>query len=204
MKNQVTNSIYLAPTDEKEISKIISSLNPKKSLGPSSIPVHILKNNTNILAKPISTLINQSFEKGEFPECLKIAQVTPVHKKGDTTICSNYRPISILSVFSKIFEKCMYKRIYSFLNKYKLIYKRQFGFRAAHSTNHALASLVEYIKEKIDNNNYVCGVFIDLQKAFDTVDHNILLHKLENYGIPGRANDWLKSFLTERKQFRFH
>ena len=198
---QLSNSLYLSPTDEKEISKILSSLNPNKTLGPSSIPVHILKNNIHILAKPISVLVNQSFEQGEFPECLKIAQVTPIHKKGDTTICSNYRPISVLSIFSKIFEKCMYTRIYSFLNKYMLIYKRQFGFRAAHSTNHALASLVEYIKEKIDNDNYVCGVFIDLQKAFDTVDHDILIRKLEYYGIRGKANDWLKSFLYERKQF---
>ena len=95
----------------------------------------------------------------------------------------------------------MYSRIYSFLSKFELLYKRQFGFRTNHSTNHALISLVEMIKEYLDNNNYVCGVFIDLQKAFDTVNHDILLRKLYNYGVRGPANEWVKSFLNNRKQY---
>ena len=128
LKNSSLNSFYLKPTDEDEISKIISSLNNNKSLGPCSVPDFILKDNINIISKPISALINQSFQQGILPELLKTAQVIPVYKKGDSTICSNYRPISLLSIFSKIFEKCMYSRIYAFLTKYNLIYKRQVDF----------------------------------------------------------------------------
>ena len=195
------NSIYLKPTDEDEVKKIISSLDSKKSIGPNSIPIIILKQHKDILSIPISILINQSFEKGVFPDICKIAKVIPIYKKGDETISSNYRPISLLPIFSKIFEKCMYTRIYSFLTKFNLIYEKQFGFRKHYSTNHAFSSLIETIKNYLDSGNFVCGIFIDLQKAFDTVDHKILLNKLWSYGIRGNANAWLKSFLINRKQF---
>ena len=109
----------------------------------------------------------------------------------------------MLSVFSKLYEKCMYSRLYSFLTKFQVLFRRQFGFRNKHSTNHALISLVDLIKKYLDNNYFVCGVFIDLQKAFDTVNHDILLSKLAHYGIRGLANDWLSSFLKNRKQFVF-
>ena len=95
----------------------------------------------------------------------------------------------------------MYSRLYKFLATYNCIYELQFGFRANHSTNHALISLTEDIRNALDNNNYVGGIFIDLQKAFDTVYHKILLSKLEHYGIRGTANDWFKSYLTNRRQY---
>ena len=115
--------------------------------------------------------------------------------------CSNYRPISLLSNINKIYEKIIYKRLYSFLNLHNCIYDLQFGFREYHSTNHALLSLTENIREALDSNSFACGIFIDLQKAFDTVDHTILLQKLHFYGIRGLANNWFKSYLTKRKQF---
>ena len=102
---------------------------------------------------------------------------------------------------NKIFKKLAYSRLYSFLNIYNCIYELQFGFRAKHSTNHALFSLTETVREALDSGNFACGIFIDLQKAFDTVDHNILLKKLEYYGVRGLANDWFRSYLTNRQQY---
>ena len=114
--------------------------------------------------------------------------------------CVNYRPISLLPAFSKIFEKIIYSRMYQFLESNKLIYNRQFGFRANHSTNHALISMTESIKSFLDNGDFVAGIFIDLEKAFDTVNHQILCRKLNHYGFRGKINDLLKSFFSNRKQ----
>ena len=126
LKNSSLNSFLLKATSEDEVHKLICQLNKGKALGPLSIPVTILKDNVNILSTPLSFIINRSFEQGVFPESLKTAQVTPVHKKEDTLTISNYRPISLLSVFSKILEKSMYNRIYSFLCKHELINNKQF------------------------------------------------------------------------------
>ena len=110
-----------------------------------------------------------------FPNLCKIAKVIPSFEKGDPLDCSNYRPISLLPTVSKIFEKYVYNRVYSFLEKNNLIFKRQFSFRSCYSSHHTIVNLVESIKKYIDNNNCVCTVFINLEKAFDTVDHQILL-----------------------------
>ena len=143
-----------------------------------------------------------SFETGTYPHNLKIAKVNPIFKnKGDPLQFENYRPISLLSNINKIFEKLVYKRLYSFLNKYNCIYDLQFGFRAKHSTNYALISLTELVREALDSGKFACGIFVDLQKAFDTVDHEILLKKLDYYGIRGLANGWFRSYLTDRHQF---
>ena len=171
LNNSSLNSFVLKPVTHDEVRKLVSQLNNRKALGPTSIPVTILKDNIDVLVRPLTLILNQSFEQGIFPEILKIAQVSPIHKKEDTVTVSNYRPISLLSVFSKIFEKAMYHRICSFLCKYKLINKNQFGFCSNHSTEHALISLIETIKKSLDNDEIVCEVFLDLQKAFDTVNH---------------------------------
>ena len=118
-------------------------------------------------------MVNSCFEVGIFPDILKIAKVTPLHKKESKLNFLNYRPISLLSVFSKIYEKLIYIRIYSYLTKNNLIYDKQFGFRNNYSTNHALLSITERIRALVDSGHYVCGVFVDLEKAFDTVNHKI-------------------------------
>ena len=136
----------LKATSEDEVHKLVFQLNRGKALGPLSISVTILKDKVNILSTPLSFIINRSFEQGVFPESLKTAQVTPVHKKEDTLTISNYHPMSLLSVFSKILNKSMYNRIYSFLCKHKLENTKQFSFRFKHSMEHALISSIETIK----------------------------------------------------------
>ena len=113
----------------------------------------------------------------------------------------NYRPISLLSNINKIFEKLVYSRVYSFLDKNNLLYDLQYGFRPKLSTNHALINITEKIRETLDKGHFACGVFVDFQKAFDTVNHKIILKKLANYGIRGKMNDWFASYLNNRQQF---
>ena len=139
-------------------------------------------------------MINMSFNQGVFPNILKIANVIPIHKKGDKLDCNNYRPISLLSNISKI-------HLVNFLKKNKLLFCHQFGFQNGYSVNHALTTLTELIRKALDEDKFACGVFIDLQKAFDTVDHNILLLKLYHYGVKGTPHQWFKSYLTGRQQY---
>lgn len=193
-------SIFLNPVDNEEITSMVGKLNVSKACGPNSIPSNILKNNLKTLIEPLKHIINISLEQGWFPTLLKMADVCPIYKKSDKSMCENYRPISLLPNISKLFERAMHTRIYEFFESSDIFYDLQFGFRKKYSTNHALLSIVEGIREKLDTKTFSCGVFIDLEKAFDTVNHGILLKKLEHYGIRGVANDWFRSYLSSRKQ----
>ena len=195
------SSFFISPTVPDEVSSVIQSLKKSKSSGPNSIPVKLLKMLGPLISTQLSQIINESFLTGIFPDKLKIAKVIPIFKKGDASKNSNYRPISLLSVFSKIFEKIMHERLYNFLELHEILFQMQFGFRNGHSTDHALISLSERIKSTIDSNRVGCGIFIDLQKAFDTVNHNILLQKLDHYGIRGSSLQWFESYLTGRLQY---
>ena len=128
-----------------------------------------------------------SFLTGIYPDALKICKTIPIHKGGLTTELNNYRPISLLSIFDKIIEKIMHKRLYNFLSDHNILFNNQFGFQKNISTSVALIQITEKIKESINNRKYGCGLFIDLRKAFDTVNHAILLTKMEHYGIRGAA-----------------
>ena len=138
---------------------------------------------------------------GVFPSVLKTAKVVPVFKKDSKLNYSNYRTISLLSNIEKILEKLMYKRLYAFLDYNNIIYDLQFGFRQQYSTSHALFNITENIRKALDDGNIGCGDFVDLQNVFDTVDHQILLAKLNHYGIRGVSNDWFKSYLSNRNQY---
>ena len=196
--NPLSIAIHLCTPEE--VLDIINNFSTSKSCGPFSIPSKILKEFSQYLVPPIVTIINKSLLEGVFPDSLKLALVCAIFKKGDDTKCANYRPISLLSNISKIFERIMYNRVEYFLNEHELIYELQFGFRKKFSTNHALLSIVESIRSNLDKKTFSCGVFVDLEKAFDTVNHTILLSKLNHYGIRGPSLEWFRSYLTNRKQ----
>ncbi len=151
-------------------------------------------------------LFNLSFDTKTVPEKLKIAKLIAIFKKQldeEKVIPGNYRPISLLSIIDKLLEKLMYTRLISFINKHKILYKYQFGFRKKHSTTLALIEITDNILQELEEGKCSAGIFIDFQKAFDTVDHNILISKLEHYGIRGPALQWLKSYISNRQQFAF-
>ena len=150
---------------------------------------------------PLTELINLSFNQRKFPAVLKIASVTPTFKNGDKLDVSNYRLISLISNISKIIEKLIHKKLNSFLEHNDIFYSFQFGFRDNHSKTHALIKMTDQIKKACDRGLYACGVYLDLKKAFDTVNHKILFPKLNHYRIHGIANDWFKSFLANRTQY---
>ena len=179
------HSFFMTPVIPMEVSDIISLLNTGKSIGPNSIPTRLLKILSLHICSPLSDIINDSFQSGMFPEKMQLAKVIPLFKKGCPLTASNCRPISLLSVLSKIIGKVMYKGLYDFLELHNILYSFQFGFRASHSISLGMISLTEMIKNTLDNKRFGCGIFLDLQKAFDTVNHEILLNKLEYYGIKG-------------------
>jgi len=194
-------SMFCTPTDPFEIQKILMSLKSNKSPGADNISPKILKEISTDIIGPLAYIFNLSFTSGVVPDSLKLAKVIPVFKKGDRTQAGNYRPISLLTVFDKILEKLMCKRLCNFLELHHTLYDFQFGFRKHHSTVLALMEVLDTIYEHLDKREHIVGIYLDLQKAFDTVNHDILLYKLSNYGIRGVVQQWFKSYLTGRKQF---
>jgi len=197
LKNPNSKTFMINPTTPAEVEKAISEIDTSKSTGPNSIPNQLLQSIKKSISLPLSIIINKSFQTGQCPDILKLSVVIPVHKKDSQLIVSNYRPISLLSNINKIVEKLMFNRLYHFLESNKCLYDMQFGFRQKHSTNHALLSMCQQIRETIDKGNLAVGVFVDFQKAFDTVNHEILLRKLEHYGIRGLPNQWFSSYLNK-------
>ena len=200
LSNRTSNSLFLTPVTPFEVKDILDALDPSKSVGPKSIPIKLLKIVGCSISPLLALLINQSFQSGIYPDKVKISKVISLVKKGNPELPSNYRLMSLLSIFSKICEKLMYKRIYSFLEVHTILYSLQFGFQKNHSSGHALVSLTESVKNTLDNKRLGCGIFIDLQRAFDTVNHKSLLSKLEHYGIRGFALEWFRSYLSNGKQ----
>ena len=200
-KNHISNSIYLAPTNSTEISQIIEDLKIKATADINVATIKKANNTVTKFSEVIADIINRSFLEGVFPSKLKNAKVVPVHKGGSRVDIENYRPISLLSAFSKIFEKVMYARMYDFLSHNSILNENQFGFRRGRSCEQALLTAQNEILKSLSNKQISLLLLIDFSKAFDMVDHEILLNKLNNYGIRGIANDWFKSYLSDRTQY---
>ena len=193
-------SLFLLLTTDQEVNNIIKQLKDGAP-GKDGITSLSLKLVSDFIVKPITRTVNLSFSQGVFPNELKIALVSPLYKAKDPMYFSNYWPISLLSTFSKILERLMYNRILDFPNKNKILNKYQFGFRTNHSTYMALIILLENIMKALENGESAIGIFLDFQKAFDTVNHSILLDKLCIYGIRGPALSWITSYLSNRYQY---
>jgi hypothetical protein len=191
-------SMFLFDCTEEEVSKLIRELQNGKS---SDFPITVIKKTSHIISPKLALHFNHLMKIGKFPDKLKLGKITPIYKKDNEQLLENYRPISTLPVFGKLFEKIIYSRLYSFFVSQGLLHEKQFGFRKSHSTSHALNYSISQIKKGMKEGNHVLGIFIDLSKAFDTIDHNILLEKLECYGIRGNTHSLLASYLSDRKQY---
>ena len=199
LPNNYSRSMYLFPITVSECSQLILELkNSKQNI--NSIPVSLLKNNFYHIAPILCELINLIFSSGVFPSCLKIATIIPIFKNGSKEDLTNYRPISILSIFSKLIEKSIHNRIYKFVTSMNILSPSQFGFIKGSSTELAVCKLMEYFYDVLNDGEYCINVFVDLRKAFDTVDHGILIGKLERYGIRGPIKNLLCSYLADRSQ----
>lgn len=198
--NLQVRSMFMSPILADEVLSVIQSLKTKSSPGIDNISSFVIKEMANKIVDILTYIINFSFESGTFPSQLKYAVVIPIFKNGSKLNCNNYRPISLLSSFSKIYEKLMKKRLLAFLELTNFFSKRQFGFRSGLNTEHALLHFMNDVNSGINSGQCVSGLFLDIKKAFDTVNHEILLEKLNNCGVRGCMNKWFRSYLFERKQ----
>lgn len=195
-----SQSIFLAPVTQTEVMNCVMKLKSSSAPGQDSLKSEIVKTVAPELAAPLAHVINLCFETGIVPQQMKMGLVTPVHKGGDPSQFRNYRPISVLPVFSKVFERILHDRLYDFFQEGHILSDSQFGFRKGYSTDMALAVVVDLITGALDLGKNVIGVFLDLSKAFDTVDFGILLRKLEFYGVRGNAIRILRNYLYGRWQ----
>lgn len=193
-------SMFVKNANRQEIIDIVKNLKNKMSCGDDGVPTSLLKFCINEIVNPLCYIVNNSLRYGIFPESLKVALVIPLHKKGDQTIIDNYRPISLLSAFSKLFEKVMSNRLMDYMlsNSYFNIF--QHGYLKGRSTQTAVYQFTQKILNALENNDIALGVFLDLSKAYDCIDHKLLLFKLEKYGLRGNTLEWFRSYLSDRKQ----
>ena len=189
------------PVAEEQIKKIFQSLNSKTSYGYDGISTKLLKQLEPILCAPITLIVNQSLNTGIFPDNLKQAKIIPIFKKEDNHIIENYRPISILPSISKIIERVVHNQIYTYFTQNNIFSDSQYGFRQYHSTEHAVLEVVDRAVSELDMGSSAVAIFLDLSKAFDTLNHDILITKLHYYGIDNLELNWFKSYLNNRKQF---
>lgn len=194
------NSLFLAPTSSEEIGNIINKLKPKPSTGIDEISCKLIKQSDFVIIPVLTHIFNLSMETGNVPDDMKMAKVIPIYKNKDPNNLKNYRPISLLPSFSKILEKVMFKRLYGHFHENKLFFTSQYGFRQNHSTELAVTEFQDTIIKNIQKKLCSIGIFLDLSKAFDTLQHKILLEKLQHYGIRGLCLKWFENYLSDRQQ----
>ena len=190
----------LYPTTESEVRKIISSLTLTRTTGLDGFGNIHLKKLKKDIVKPITKLINKSFQTGKFPDALKIAKILPTYKSKERNLINNYRPISVLPALSKIFDRVVKERLFKHMRNLNILYESQYGYKHQHSTVNAITEFVAKTLHAFSRNETTLAVFLDLIKLFDTLNHEILLGKLRHYGIRGRDLKWFRSFLTNRQK----
>ena len=192
LNNPCSDVLNFKPVEEADVIKIIDNLSSKNSCGIDKITTKLLKKITPYITKSITFILNQSLASGVFPDKLKIAKIVPIFKKNDPTLLDNYRPISLLPVFSKIFERVIFDQLHNHFNLHNLYFESQYGFRKKHSTESAVLELVDKTIKHMDSGDVPISIFLDLSKAFDTLDHDILLDKLSYYGVKETVYHFLK------------
>ena len=198
--NETPHNFQFAPIEEDELLTLLETLNTNKATGSDNISAKVIKLNAKVLVKPLWVIFNKSIQTGTFPSKMKHARINPVHKSGSINSAENYRPISILPIFSKIFEKLINKQIMNYLETNKLLEQNQYGFRSNRGTADVLTEFTNNTLTAFNNGNSVLGIFVDFSKAFDTVNHVILLMKLKKIGFNELVLSWFNSYLTKRIQ----
>jgi len=195
-----SKSIFLFPVTEEEVVSLTKKLKNKITAGYDDIPESLVKQCIQLIKKPLTFIYNLSLSSGVFPDEWKTAIVKPLYKKGDRYDIQNYRPISLISVFAKLLEKLMFNRLIPFIYENRILTENQNGFRKGRCIETAVQSFIEKIQETLDKGLFSIGIFLDLTKAYDTLNHEVLLEKLSIYGIRGITNLWFESYLTNRRQ----
>ena len=201
LNQNIPSSFAFSTVTTEFTAKIIRKLKSKSSSGYDGFTSIQLKYISDDIVPTLTHIINQSLRTGIFPNALKTAKITPIFKKGDPHVTDNYRPISLLPIISKVFEKVVFLQMYDYFVENNLLYDSQYGFRKYHSTDYAGLEFTDKITSNLDQGKLPIAIFLDLSKAFDTIDHNILTHKLQYYGIQGTTLNWFKSYLSDRKQY---
>ncbi len=200
LKNDQPPPLVFDSIHSGEILAIINSLEPKCSTDIHGICPKLIKFVSTSICIPLAHIFTLSLKNGVFPEKLKLSRVVPIFKSGDTGNCNNYRPIALISTFAKIIEKIVSIKLTNHIELNKLLCKNQFGFQRGLSTEHCILHLTNYVTQALNENKYAIGIFLDLQKAFDVVDHSTLMTKLKNMGVGGVGLAWFESYLSNRCQ----
>ena len=200
--NRCFSSLNIHETAEEDVARLIEDLSDNKAIQDGDIQIKFIKLSNSILAPILTHIFNRCTNEGTYPNCFKISQITPICKSGDQTRCTNYRPISILLQFNKIFENILHTRVYSYLQEFNLLSKHQYGYRPRSTTTYAVETIHSTLLNNSDNGLCTCSVFIDLSKAFDTVNFKIILEQLYfNFGIRGMPLKLFTSYLSNRRHY---